>query len=69
MIEARRQRGLLMGAALAEGWRRLSRRLRQWTERARTRRELLELSDRVLLDVGLTRDEIGREAAKPFWIA
>lgn len=40
-----------------------------WWQRARTRRQLAELDDRMLMDVGLDRVEAGREAAKPFWRA
>ena len=29
--------------------------------------ELVEHDDRMLRDVGLSRDEVRREAAKPFW--
>ena len=40
-----------------------------WLWRARSRRELAELSDAQLRDVGLNRDMINREAEKPFWMA
>jgi uncharacterized protein YjiS (DUF1127 family) len=33
------------------------------------RRALAELDDRLLLDIGLTRQQAEREAAKPFWCA
>lgn len=35
--------------------------------RARSRRELLELPDHLLDDIGLTLDDVGREGSKPFW--
>ena len=38
-----------------------------WMERSRQRRALAELDDRLLRDIGLTRDETGRECANPFW--
>lgn len=38
-----------------------------WQERRATRRLLLEFDDRLLRDVGLTRDEATAEAQKPFW--
>jgi uncharacterized protein YjiS (DUF1127 family) len=41
--------------------------LRAWTERWRHRTRLLELDDRMLRDVGLSRADVEREAAKPFW--
>jgi uncharacterized protein YjiS (DUF1127 family) len=33
----------------------------------RSRRRLAELDDRMLRDVGLTREEAGREAGRPVW--
>jgi uncharacterized protein YjiS (DUF1127 family) len=38
-----------------------------WMERSRQRRALAELDDRLLRDIGLTRDEARRECASPFW--
>lgn len=38
-----------------------------WWDRARQRHHLLQLDDRLLRDVGLTRAGVEREAAKPFW--
>jgi uncharacterized protein YjiS (DUF1127 family) len=38
-----------------------------WMERSRQRRALAELDDRLLRDIGLTRDEARRECANPFW--
>ncbi len=38
-----------------------------WQERYRARRMLLELTDRQLQDVGLSRDEANRLARWPFW--
>jgi uncharacterized protein YjiS (DUF1127 family) len=40
-----------------------------WTARARQRRALRELDDRLLDDVGLTRADVRHEGAKPFWLA
>lgn len=42
-------------------------RLAAWTERAQARSELRRLSDRSLADIGLSRAQVEREAAKPFW--
>ncbi len=39
----------------------------EWSERARTRRHLMELDDRLLKDIGLTRADAMLEASKPFW--
>ena len=38
-----------------------------WFQNARTRAQLREAEDCVLLDIGITRDEALLEAAKPFW--
>jgi uncharacterized protein YjiS (DUF1127 family) len=37
--------------------------------RVRERRELQELDDRLLADIGLTHADVERECAKPFWVA
>ena len=38
-----------------------------WQEVARQRRSLLELDDRLLKDIGITRADAEREASRPFW--
>lgn len=38
-----------------------------WRERARQRRTLLELSDHMLRDIGISRADAHGEALKPFW--
>jgi uncharacterized protein YjiS (DUF1127 family) len=38
-----------------------------WRERARQRRQLRTLSDRMLRDIGLTRADVMAESSKPFW--
>jgi uncharacterized protein YjiS (DUF1127 family) len=38
-----------------------------WLERARQRRALQRLDDRMLMDVGLSRADVERESDKPFW--
>jgi len=48
---------------------RLLRPLRNWRERARSRHLLRQLDDRMLRDVGLSRSDVDRECAKPFWQA
>lgn len=47
----------------------VERRLLIWTqfEKVRQRRMLLEIDDRLLRDIGLTREQAEREARKPFW--
>jgi len=43
--------------------------LQVWRERARQRRQLECLNDRMLRDIGLTRADVLAEASKPFWQA
>ena len=38
-----------------------------WRNRARSRHLLLQLDDRMLRDVGLSRSDVDRECAKHFW--
>ena len=38
-----------------------------WQEVARHRRALLELDERLLKDIGITRADAEREASRPFW--
>jgi uncharacterized protein YjiS (DUF1127 family) len=38
-----------------------------WHERARQRRDLQRLNDRMLRDIGLTRADVMAESSKPFW--
>lgn len=42
-------------------------RLAKWQLLARQRRELQKMSDRELKDIGLSRADVEREVAKPFW--
>lgn len=53
------------------GWRgalpRLWLKLHGWYERAQQRRQLGGLSDYALKDIGVSRVDALREAAKPFW--
>ena len=41
--------------------------LKRQHDRWRQRRALLNLDDRLLADIGITREEAEREACKPFW--
>lgn len=40
-----------------------------WRERARTRRDLASMDDRLRRDIGLSRFRLIQEANKPFWRA
>ena len=58
-------------AVASQGWVRPMLRavelLQLWRERARQRRQLQCLNDRMLRDIGLTRADVFAEASKPFW--
>jgi uncharacterized protein YjiS (DUF1127 family) len=41
----------------------------EWRGRARSRKELMTLSDECLRDIGLSRTDAGFESSKPFWMA
>ena len=47
--------------------RRVGGRVAAWQERARMRRGLAAMDDRLLRDIGLTRAQAHREYDKPFW--
>jgi uncharacterized protein YjiS (DUF1127 family) len=46
---------------------RLFDRIYMWRNRARQRRHLAELDDRLLRDIGLSRVEVEHEISRPFW--
>lgn len=52
-------------------WRVLVRQVRAritlWIARSKQRRELYELDDRMLRDIGITREQARSVADKPFW--
>lgn len=41
--------------------------IHRWIERSRQRSALSRLGDEHLLDLGLSRADVARECAKPFW--
>ncbi len=45
----------------------ISNQLKIWREVSRQRNELAKLSDHLLKDIGLSRVDVEREAARPFW--
>jgi uncharacterized protein YjiS (DUF1127 family) len=53
--------------AIAAAWSGLGHRFRLVAERWRQRRDLSELTDHQLRDIGVTREEGRREAARRFW--
>ena len=50
-------------------WNQVKKGLIEWQHRARSRRDLMNLSDVELRDIGITRCTAGYEASKPFWMA
>ena len=50
-------------------WNHVKHQFIQWRRRVRSRGELCNLSDRTLRDIGISRCDVQREAAKPFWMA
>jgi uncharacterized protein YjiS (DUF1127 family) len=50
-------------------WSKVMRSVAEWRTRARSRNELTNLSDRTLLDIGVSRYDADLEASKPFWMA
>lgn len=59
-------------AGQARGWlmsrpRALWATLAEWQRRASSRSQLARLDERMLRDMGFTREMVAREAAKPFW--
>ena len=54
-------------AAISASYLRLSETSAMWRARLRQRRELQELSDHVLKDIGISRCDVFRESTKYFW--
>jgi uncharacterized protein YjiS (DUF1127 family) len=49
-------------------WNQVKQQLVEWQHRARSRNELMGLSDRCLQDIGMSRCTSDFEASKPFWM-
>lgn len=49
-------------------WSQVKQHLAEWQRRARSRHELVNLSDSLLHDIGLSRCDAMSEASKPFWM-
>lgn len=50
-------------------WSQVKHHIAEWRTRARSRNELMNLSDRTLRDIGVSRSDAMFEASKPFWMA
>jgi len=60
VISARQRRVFL--------WRQMKHGPAEWRRRARSRNQLVNLSDRTLQDIGISRCMAHWEACKPFWM-
>jgi len=58
-----------LGSAVRRGLIRIAEALLAWHDRARERHALMQLSDEMLRDIGISRGQAHGEAAKPFWRA
>jgi uncharacterized protein YjiS (DUF1127 family) len=67
VLKARASPGLSGPATVLPPTAVISATLRKWIARPRQRRDLAELEDHLLRDIGVSRGEALREAAKPFW--
>ena len=59
--------GWIVAPAADEPGAGMAARLRQWLQRSRTRREITELDEHLLRDIGLTRFDAVAESRKLFW--
>ncbi len=50
-------------------WSQVKQHLAEWRYCARSRRELMNLSDECLRDIGISRCDVMFESSKPFWMA
>ena len=50
-------------------WNHMKQGLANWSRRARSHKELMNLSDRCLNDIGIERHSTGLKSCKPFWMA
>jgi len=66
MITTTRHHALTPNSPVAV-MRAMARQFVAWASRRRQRLDLDELDDRLLSDIGLTREAARREAEKPFW--
>ena len=62
-----RQATIDLPAAVRRGLMQIAEAFLAWHDRARERRALMELSDHMLHDLGISRADACREAARPFW--
>lgn len=64
-----RHEKLVQGQPTARGWIGYAvRMIALWADRANQRQDLAELDDRLLRDIGKSREEARCESSKPFWM-
>lgn len=66
-MERARQQHLPSTRRLAPDWLKFYARLQHWQRNLRTRRQLAQLSEQALADVGISRAQRIEELDKPFW--
>ncbi len=59
--------GALSKISLLSGLKLTSNKIAFWMARSRQRKQLATLDARLLKDIGLTKEEVQQEIAKPFW--
>jgi uncharacterized protein YjiS (DUF1127 family) len=64
VVLRRREHDLAFGGPITA----IVERMQTWRDRARQRRSLSQLDDRLLRDIGITRYDVLIEAGKPFWL-
>lgn len=76
MANSTTQAGSIVGPGTRSGlfgarafpWLSVGRRIIAWRLRARSREDLLNLSDEVLQDIGVTRPKTSLDVVKPIWM-
>jgi uncharacterized protein YjiS (DUF1127 family) len=54
-------------ASLLKAFKSTADKVTEWRDRARERRWLMEMDERLLKDIGISRSDAYRESRKPFW--
>lgn len=45
----------------------ITKKIKYWMERSHQRKQLAKLDDRMLNDIGLSREQVKKEISQPFW--
>ena len=67
IVHAKAGRPGLLDGGMVAGWGHAAALVGRWHQRQVARARLRDLDDRMLADVGLTREDALHEASKPFW--